>query len=242
MRATSQVAEPSPSYRTASESGVRSRRCVYRCFATEPRIPTAKHCGMFRRETRGACVRQSGGPARRFRHQTGCGGNQTQTSGGETVADTRGFHRRAGACESRSEGRRCSAGGAGRADPVFQPGNGDTHTNPALEHPPRFRLSVPRRHRLDTRSGSIRLHIVPAVNGQLPGHAAAGTARGISARDEAARFTPASIRPSLGGIVPGCRCCRPPTGRRAPRSCPPAPRPGRPRRHRTGRSWGSESG
>ena len=176
------------------------------------------------------------------RHQTECGRRQSLATSSEAMTAARRLHDDEGDLPSQFgvPGRR--AGEADRADPVFQPSNGDTHTNPALEHPPRFRSSVPRRHRLDTRSGSIRLHIVPAVNGQRRGHAAAGTARGISARDEAVRFTPASIRPSLGGIVPGCRCCRPPTGRRAPRSCRPAPRPGRPRRHRTGRSWGSESG
>ena len=121
MRATSQVAEPSPSYCTASESGVRSRRCVDRCFATESRIPTAKHCGMFRHEPRGACVRRSGGLARRFRHQTGCGCNQAQTIGGEAVAGAPGFRHRAGACESHSQGPWRSAGGDDRAHPVFHP-------------------------------------------------------------------------------------------------------------------------
>ena len=119
MRATSQVAEPSPSYCTASESGVRSRRCVDRCFATESRIPTAKHCGMFRHEPRGACVRRSGGLARRFRHQTGCGCNQAQTIGGEAVTGAPGFRHQAGACVSHAQGRQRNAGGADRADPIF---------------------------------------------------------------------------------------------------------------------------
>ena len=121
MRATSQVAEPSPSCCTASESGVRSRRCADRCFATESRIPTAKHCGMFRHEPRGACVRRSGGLARRFRHQTGCGCNQAQTIGGEAVAGAPGFRHRAGACVSHAQGRQRNAGGADRADPIFHP-------------------------------------------------------------------------------------------------------------------------
>ena len=92
--------------------GVRSRRCVDRCFATESRIPTAKHCGMFRHEPRGACVRRSGGLARRFRHQTARGCNHAQTIGGEAVAGAPGFRHRVGACVSHAQGRQRSAGGA----------------------------------------------------------------------------------------------------------------------------------
>ena len=132
MRATSQVAEPSPSYCTASESGVHSRRCVDRCFATESRIPTAKHCGMFWHEPRGACVRRSGGLARRFRHQTGCGCNQAQTIGGEAVAGAPSFRDRAGPCVSHAQGRQRNAGGADRADPIFHPSNGDSHRRSGL--------------------------------------------------------------------------------------------------------------
>ena len=57
-----------------------------------------------------ACVRRARGPARRFRHQTGYGCNQAQTTRGEAVAGARGFRHRAGACESHSQGRRRSAG------------------------------------------------------------------------------------------------------------------------------------
>ena len=87
--------------------------------------PRRGHCGMFRHEPRGACVRRSGGLARRLRHQTGCGCNQAQTIGGEAVAGAPGFRHRAGACESHSQGPRRSAGGDDRAHPVFHPSNGE---------------------------------------------------------------------------------------------------------------------
>ena len=175
MRATSQVAERSPSYFTASESGVRSRRSVDRCFGTEPRIPTAKHCGMFRREPRGACVRRSGGPTRRFRHQCGCGCNQAQTIGGEAVAGVRGVHHRAGACESHSQGRRRSTGGEDRSDPVFQPSNGGvTQTIQTPESPGRFTPVVSRAIWTSSLSqaGSVRhirlSHVVPGIAAPRP--------------------------------------------------------------------------
>ena len=143
MRATSQVAEPSPSCCTASESGVRSRRCVDRCFATESRIPTAKHCGMFRHEPRGACVRRSGGLARRFRHQTGCGRIRSMASFGELMADPPGLRCRTGDRRSYFGGSMRSVGGQDGSEPVFQPSNGGvTQSNEPPTNPGRFSIRV----------------------------------------------------------------------------------------------------
>ena len=87
----------------------------------------------------GPCVRRAEDPARRFRHQTGCGNNQAQTIEGEAVAGARGVPHRAGACESHSQGRRRSTGGEGRSDPVFQPSNGGvTQSNEPPKNPGRF--------------------------------------------------------------------------------------------------------
>ena len=58
MRTTSQVAEPSSSYCTASELGVRSRRSVDRCFATDPGRPHGEALRHVRARAPG-CLRAS---------------------------------------------------------------------------------------------------------------------------------------------------------------------------------------
>ena len=92
--------------------------------------PMAKHCGMFRCETRGACVDRQDRLADSVIKQTGCGCNQAQTIGGDAVAGAQGFCHRARACEPHSQGRRSSAGEENRTHPVFQPNNGTAVHSP----------------------------------------------------------------------------------------------------------------
>ena len=102
--------------------------------------PRSKHRGSADSMLGVACVRRAGGPARRFRHQTGYGCNQAQTTRGEAVAGARGFRHRAGACESNSQGRGRSVGGEDHAQPVIQPSHGKmTQENRSPEVAARFR-------------------------------------------------------------------------------------------------------
>ena len=126
-------------YCTATESTVRSRRFVDRCFAIEWRRSqghASQHVPTRDPEVLACAERR---PAGRFRHQTGCGGNQAQTIGGEAVAGARGFRHRTWAYESHSQGRRRSAGGAGCAERAFQPNSDKVNRSyQSRELPDRF--------------------------------------------------------------------------------------------------------